>query len=91
MARHALEHLATTDHGVVMLRNLVRLGIRTVQAGKDPKGICRKPGIVIPTNCNDTVIRVPPAPDAESDRRIVRETGRRVAEERIKNQTEKLL
>ena len=31
IARHGLEHLASTDRGVTMLRNMIRRGIRAVQ------------------------------------------------------------
>src|ERR1700752_834852 len=32
-ARHGLEHLASTDRGVTMMRNMIRQGIRAVQNG----------------------------------------------------------
>jgi hypothetical protein len=35
---------------------------------------------VIPTYCNDTVGRVPPAKTPELDKKLMRETGRRLAE-----------
>src|SRR6266700_982497 len=35
-ARHDLEHLASTDRGVTMLRNMIRRGIRAIQNGDDP-------------------------------------------------------
>jgi hypothetical protein len=49
-----------------------------VKAGKDPVGLFRDGG-VIPTYCNDTVVRVPPAATPELDRQLLRETGRRLA------------
>ena len=39
---------------------------------------CGGPGPPIATVCQDTVLRIPPAPDAEADRRLLLETGRRV-------------
>jgi hypothetical protein len=35
---------------------------------------------VIPTYCNDTVVRVPPAKTPELDKKLLRETGRGLAE-----------
>lgn len=81
MACHALEHLASTDRGVIMLRNIVRQGIRAVQKGEDPQGLTRKVGEVLPTYCGDTVLSMPPAPTPEADQRLLRETGRKVAED----------
>ena len=77
IAVHALEHLASTDRGVVMLRRIVRDGIRAVAAGQDPWGTHWPEGKVIPTHTQDLVLRIPPAATSEADRRLVRETGRR--------------
>jgi hypothetical protein len=60
IAIHGLEHIGTTDRGVMMFRNQTRRGIRAVQAGRDPAGLCRDADMVIPTYCNDTVTRMPP-------------------------------
>jgi nitrite reductase/ring-hydroxylating ferredoxin subunit len=78
IAVHALEHLASTDRGVIMLRKIVRDGIRAVAAGGDPKGVLREPSPPIETFTQDTVLRLPATGDAETDRRLLRETGRRV-------------
>jgi nitrite reductase/ring-hydroxylating ferredoxin subunit len=43
IANHELEHLATSDRGVIMLRNLLRRGIKDIEAGRDPKGVIRDP------------------------------------------------
>jgi phenylpropionate dioxygenase-like ring-hydroxylating dioxygenase large terminal subunit len=80
IAIHGMEHLGTTDRGVSMFRKQVRRGIRAVRAGDDPQGLCREPGAVIPTYGNDTVVRVPPAATPVTDKEILRETGRRLAE-----------
>jgi phenylpropionate dioxygenase-like ring-hydroxylating dioxygenase large terminal subunit len=85
IAVHALEHLATTDRGVIMLRNLVRQGIQAAQNGVEPQGVVREQVTVIPTYSHDRVLRILPAPTPEEDRRILRETGRGVANERIQN------
>jgi len=51
-----------------------------VQAGRDPTGLCRDPGVVIPPYCNDTVVRVPADADPAMDRQQMRETGRWLVE-----------
>ena len=63
-----------------MFRNQFRRGIRAVRTGDDAVGLSRDPGAVIPTYCNDTVVRAPEAYDLEMDRKMMRETGRRLAE-----------
>lgn len=80
VAIHALEHLGTTDHGVVKFRRLVRQGVDAVSAGRDPKGIVREGADRIPTYCQNTVLRLPKAPSEEAEEALLRETGRRVAE-----------
>jgi hypothetical protein len=80
IAIHALEHLGATDRGVTMFRQQIRRGIRSVQDGRDPAGLCRDAGTVIPTYSNDTVVCVPPASTPEEDLRLLRETGRKLAE-----------
>jgi len=84
IAIRALEHIGATDRGVMMFRNQTRRGIRAVQADCDPAGFCRDAGMVIPTYCNDTVIRTPPDGDPAMDRRRLRDTGRRLAEGYLK-------
>jgi len=43
IAVHELEHLVTSDQGVVMLRRILREAIQAVKEGRDPKGIIRDP------------------------------------------------
>jgi hypothetical protein len=69
----------------MMFRNQTRRGIRAAQTGRDPIGLCRDSGVVIPTYCNDTVVRVPPKANSVMDRRLVRETGRRLADGYLKD------
>jgi hypothetical protein len=69
----------------MMFRNQTRRGIRAVQASHDPMGLCRDAGVVIPTYCNDTVMRMPPDGDPPMDRRRMRETGRRLADGYVKD------
>ncbi len=78
VAVHALEHLASTDRGVVMLRRIVRDGVRAVARGEDPFGAVRPAGKVIPTFTQDLVLRVPAASTPEEDWQLLRATGRRV-------------
>src|SRR5882724_2853664 len=85
IAIHALEHLGATDRGVTMFRQQIRRGIRSVQDGRDPTGLCRDASTVIPTYSNDTVVRVPPAATPEVDPHLLRETGRRLAEAYLKD------
>ncbi len=62
----------------------MRRGIRAVQAGRDPAGLCRDAGAVIPTYCNDTVVRMKPEADEAVDRLRMREAGRRLADGYLK-------
>ena len=78
IAVHALEHLASTDRGVIMLRKIVRDGIRAVVRGDDPFGTCSSADRVIPTFTQDLVVKLPPAADPEVDRKLLRATGRSV-------------
>jgi hypothetical protein len=80
IAVHGMEHLGTTDRGITMLRNQIRKGIRAVKAGHDPVGLFRNDPGVIPTYCNNTVVRVAPAKTPELDKKMMREIGRRLAQ-----------
>ena len=68
-----------------MFRNQTRRGIRAVQAGRDPAGLCRDVDMVIPTYCNDTVVSLAPDGDRAIDQQRMRETGRRLAESYLKD------
>jgi phenylpropionate dioxygenase-like ring-hydroxylating dioxygenase large terminal subunit len=85
IAIHGLEHLGATDRGVTMFRRQVRRGIRSVKEGLDPEGLSPEEGRVIPTYCNDTVVQVPQAATPEADKKLMRETARRLAEEYLEN------
>jgi phenylpropionate dioxygenase-like ring-hydroxylating dioxygenase large terminal subunit len=78
IAVHALEHLASTDRGVIMLRKIVREGIRAVARGEDPAGSSWKDGRMVKTFTQDLVLAIPPAPTPKADRRLLRDTGRAV-------------
>ena len=82
IARHSLEHLAATDRGVIMLRNMIRQGMRAVQQGADPRHHSHQAEQVISTYSQDRVIAgIPPAPTPEEDRQLLRQTGRQVVED----------
>jgi hypothetical protein len=85
VSRHGLEHLATTDRGILMLRNIVRRGIRAVQNGQDPEHVLWEEGQVIPTYATHTVKPVPEAPTPEAEAQLLHETGRQVAEGYLKD------
>lgn len=85
IAVHGLEHLGATDRGISIFRRQIRRGIRAVKAGDDPAGLCRDVGSVIPTYCNNTIVRLPPAGDQAMDKQLMRETGRRLAEGYLAN------
>jgi phenylpropionate dioxygenase-like ring-hydroxylating dioxygenase large terminal subunit len=78
IAVHALEHLGSADRGVIMLRRIVRDGIRAVARGADPFGTRWPEGKAIRTFTQDLVLRIPAAPSPEADRRLLRATGRSV-------------
>src|SRR6185369_3592025 len=78
IAVHALEHLGSTDRGVIMLRRIVREGIHAVARGDDPWGTQWREGETVPTFTQDVVLTVPPASSEDEDRRRLRDTGRSV-------------
>jgi hypothetical protein len=43
IALHGLEHLVTSDRGVLLFRNIVRKAIEAAAKGEDPKGVLRDP------------------------------------------------
>ena len=84
LARHGLEHLAATDRGVIMMRNLLRQGIRTVASGGDPKSPLLRNGAAIATYGHDRVVAgIPPAPTTDADRRLLREVARKVVSDSL--------
>jgi nitrite reductase/ring-hydroxylating ferredoxin subunit len=85
IAIHGLEHLSETDRGISRFRNQLRRGIRAVRNGQDPPGLCRKEGAAIPTYCNNTVTRLPPAATEAADKKMMREAGMRLAKSYIAN------
>jgi hypothetical protein len=67
------------------LRNIPREGIEAVKRGQDPKGISRKLGETIATYSNERLFHVPPQSNPEQDKKLLREIGRRVAKESLRN------
>lgn len=80
-ARHSMEHLATTDRGIIMMRNMIRRGIQSVEAGLSPWCPSSPNGQTITTYSQDRVVsEVAPAPSLEEDRGTLLKTGRQVIE-----------
>ena len=86
IARHALEHLAATDRGVIMMRNMIRQGIRAVQADGG-RGRNSPPNAkTIATYSHDRVVPgIPPAASREEDKRLLREVARKVVTDAVRN------
>ena len=63
IARHALEHLVTSDRGVVMFRRLLSEAIDAVERGQDPPGTIRDPAdrIVVVPSGNEVIAVGEPA------------------------------
>ncbi len=84
VARHGLEHLATTDRGIIMMRNMIRRCIRAVAKGEELKSPMRRNGAPVSTYSHDRVVAgIAPAPTPEADRRLLREVARGVVRETV--------
>ena len=71
IALHALEHMQGSDRGVAMMRRMIREGQQAVAAGREPRCVrALADGGAIPTFCNDSVVRVPPTPGVDDERRL---------------------
>jgi hypothetical protein len=82
VARHGLEHLATTDRGIIMLRNMIRRGVRAVQQEQAPWRPGSPDGRTIPTYSQDRVVSgIPLASTPEADRQTLIKTARQVLED----------
>ncbi|MGH7062608.1 MAG: hypothetical protein ACREET_00870, partial [Stellaceae bacterium] len=83
-ARHGLEHLAATDRGVIMMRNLIRRGIRLVANGEDPDSPLLRNGAAVPTYGHDRVVAgIRVAGTADADKQLLREVARNVVAQTI--------
>jgi phenylpropionate dioxygenase-like ring-hydroxylating dioxygenase large terminal subunit len=79
VARHGLEHLASTDRGIIMMRNMIRHGIRAVRDGEDLGYPILKNGAAVPTYSHDRVVSgILPAPTPADDKRLLREVAHKV-------------
>ena len=85
IAVHSLEHLGVEDRGVTLMRREMRKAVRLVEGGQDPPGILQHPGKTVPTYGGDTILRVPPAPTEEEDRKLVLRRGREMAKRYLKS------
>ena len=74
---HAREHLASTDVGVAMFRQILRKNIETVAEGNDPPQPDIREG-QIQTYANDTVLKVPRTGNDAADKELLRKVGRKV-------------
>ena len=84
IAPHSLEHLGTLDRGVTMFRQLLRDGIRAVQAGKDPHGLVRG-AEVMATYGSDLVVPVSAMSGNPDDPAALMEFARQTAREYLKS------
>jgi phenylpropionate dioxygenase-like ring-hydroxylating dioxygenase large terminal subunit len=79
VSRHGLEHLASNDRGIIMMRNMIRQGIRAVRNGDDLGYPILKNGAAVPTYSHDRVVPgIPAAPTPAEDKRLLREVARNV-------------
>jgi phenylpropionate dioxygenase-like ring-hydroxylating dioxygenase large terminal subunit len=86
MARHGLEHLTSTDRGIIMMRNMIRRGIRAVAQGDGFDHPTLHNGAAIPTYSHDQMVPGhPPAATPEADRQLLREVARQVVAGSIEN------
>jgi phenylpropionate dioxygenase-like ring-hydroxylating dioxygenase large terminal subunit len=85
IGRHGLEHLASTDRGIIMMRNMIRRGIRAVSNGEQlDTPTLRTKAASVPTYGQDRVISgVAPAATPEADRQLIREIARNVVTETL--------
>ena len=84
MARHGLEHLATTDRGIIMMRNMIRRAIRANGTGEELISPLLRNGEIIATYSQDRVVSgIAPAATHEADRQLIREIARNAVSETV--------
>ncbi len=76
IADQKMEHLVTSDKGIIQYRKKLRKLCRDLQAGIKPRHVTEHWPNPIPTYGGDTVLRIPEA--AQSDRERVTEVGEKV-------------
>lgn len=85
VARHGFEHLASTDRGIIMMRNMIRRGIRAVRNGETLDYPILRNGAALATYSHDQMVPGhPPAPTDAEDRKLIREVARNVMVDAIK-------
>lgn len=86
LARHGLEHLTATDRGIIIMRNMLRRGIRAVAAGQELGYRILSNGSAVPTYSHDRVVPgIAPADTRQADRQLLREVARNVVAESVQN------
>ena len=86
VARHGLEHLASTDRGVIMMRNMIRRGIRAVRDGEELDYPILRETTPLATYSHDQMVPGhPPDPTDAEDRRLIRDVARNVMIEAVKS------
>jgi phenylpropionate dioxygenase-like ring-hydroxylating dioxygenase large terminal subunit len=84
VSRHGLEHLAATDRGVIMMRNMIRRGIHATRDGKELNYPILRNGSAIATYGHDQVLSgIGEAETPEQDRKLLREVARKVVREAV--------
>jgi phenylpropionate dioxygenase-like ring-hydroxylating dioxygenase large terminal subunit len=79
VSRHGLEHLASTDRGIIMMRNMIRGAIRANRKGEAHNSPMLKNGAAVPTYSHDRVVPgIAPAASPDADRQLLREVARDV-------------
>jgi len=79
VSRHGLEHLASTDRGIIMMRNMIRQGVGDVRNHQDLDYPILRNGSAIPTYCHDQVVAgIAMAPTPQEDRLLLRDVARRL-------------
>jgi hypothetical protein len=80
IAIHALEHLGSTDRGVVMMRKLLRAAMAAVEQGEDPPAQAASTDALVRTYAQDAIVRVPRAASEVAERELLLKIGREVAD-----------
>ena len=75
IADQKMEHLVTSDKGIIQYRKKLRKLCRDLQQGVEPDQVAAHWANPVPTYGGDTVLRIPPA---ENDSELLNEIGERV-------------
>lgn len=86
VSRHGLEHLASTDRGIIMMRNMIRQAIRANRKGEVLNSPMLKNGAAVPTYSHDRVVAgIAPAANPDADRELLRQVARDVVATSIRD------